>query len=165
MAYDQSWKPGDQDLNAEDMTATDDVTAGDDVIATDDVVSVLGDISAVTGDVTAGDDVVVGDDVDASGKIAADEGVEIHDAGAGVSIEASTATNTKLGSAVLVAGTVTVTNSAITANSIVLLTNQLVGGTPGTLSVGTVTPATSFVINSTSGTDTSTVGYMIVEKL
>jgi hypothetical protein len=65
------------------------------------------------------------------------------------------------GSAVLIGGTATVDTTEIAANSIVLLTNNLVGGTPGTLSVDTRVAGTSFVINSSSDTDTSTVGWII----
>ena len=36
------------------------------------------------------------------------------------------------------------------------------GGTVGELTVGTITAGTSFVINSASATDTSTVGYLII---
>jgi hypothetical protein len=67
-----------------------------------------------------------------------------------------------VGKSVLVAGTVTVSTTAVTANSIILLTRQVVGGTVGDLRVGTITAATSFVINSVSGTDTSTVSWMII---
>jgi hypothetical protein len=64
--------------------------------------------------------------------------------------------------AVLVAGTVTIANTAITANSIIRLSSKTLGGTPGALFVSAKTAATSFVINSTSGTDTSTVQYDIL---
>ncbi len=67
------------------------------------------------------------------------------------------------GSAVLVAGTVTVTTAFVTASSRIFLSVQVAGGTQGFLSVGTVTAGTSFVINSTSGTDTSTVVWQIIE--
>ncbi len=67
-----------------------------------------------------------------------------------------------IGSAVLVTGTKTVSTTAVTASSLIFLTNGLVGGTVGILSIGTITAGTSFVINSSSGTDTSTVNWWIV---
>ena len=59
-------------------------------------------------------------------------------------------------------GTVTVSNTTITANSIIYLTRKTAGGTIGDLTY-TLSAATSFTINSASGTDTSTVSFIIVE--
>lgn len=72
-------------------------------------------------------------------------------------------TNGRMGTAVLVAGTVTVNNTSITASTRVFLTAQVAGGTPGALRLGTVVAGTSFVITSSSGTDTSTVAWLLVE--
>lgn len=66
------------------------------------------------------------------------------------------------GTAVMVAGTVTVSTAEIQTGDSVLLTNVTVGGTVGTLSKGTIVNGTSVVINSSSGTDTSTVYWEIV---
>lgn len=71
--------------------------------------------------------------------------------------------NKKQGVATLVAGTVTVANTSITANSRILLTSNVDGGTPGWLRVSAKTVATSFVITSSSATDTSTVAWLILE--
>lgn len=71
--------------------------------------------------------------------------------------------NAKSGTAVLVAGTVTVANTGVTAVSRIQLTSQLDGGTLGFLRVSARTAGTSFVITSSSATDTSTVAYLIVE--
>jgi hypothetical protein len=68
-----------------------------------------------------------------------------------------TISSTVRGVATLVGGTVTVNTSKVHANSRIKLCHQTTGGTPGILTLGTVTAGTSFVINSTSGTDTSTV--------
>ena len=68
------------------------------------------------------------------------------------------------GTAVLVAGTVTVANATVTANSLVLMSVQTPGGTQGNLSVA-VTAGTGFVITSDNALDTSTVGYIIVDNL
>jgi hypothetical protein len=45
---------------------------------------------------------------------------------------------------------------------LIFLTNSTVGGTVGTLSVGTITAGVSFVINSSSATDTSQVNWLII---
>ena len=66
------------------------------------------------------------------------------------------------GRAVLVAGTVTVNTAEVFASDNIHLTQVVTGGTPGHLSVGTIVAGTSFVINSSSGTDTSTVFWEIV---
>ncbi|MEE4540999.1 glycosyl hydrolase family 28-related protein [Streptomyces sp. V4-01] len=72
-------------------------------------------------------------------------------------------TNARLGTATLVAGTVTVSNSSITANTRIQLGGVTPGGTPGALFVQAVTIGTSFQIKSTSSTDTSVVSYQLVE--
>lgn len=68
----------------------------------------------------------------------------------------------RTGTATLVAGTKTVTDTNITANSIILLTVMTAGGTQGFLSY-TRSAGASFTINSTSGTETSVIGYVIVD--
>lgn len=70
--------------------------------------------------------------------------------------------NASMGVATLVGGTVTVNNTRVTANSRIFLTVQAPGGTQGFLS-HTISAATSFTVNSTSGTDTSTVNWLIIE--
>ena|ERR1041385_773878 len=65
------------------------------------------------------------------------------------------------GRATLSNGTVTVSNGNIAANSPVLLSYVSVSGVQGILSLGTIVAATSFVINSTSDTDNSIVGWVI----
>lgn len=83
----------------------------------------------------------------------------------GKGLQIKTGTNSKLGTAVLVAGTVTVTNTSVTANSRIFLTSQSDGGTVGFLRITAKTAATSFVITSSSLLDTSTVAWMIVESI
>lgn len=73
-------------------------------------------------------------------------------------------TNTRAGNAVLVAGTVTVSNTTVTANTIVMLTRKTSGGTLGTAITYTVSAATSFTINSDSALDTSTFSYFLIER-
>lgn len=68
------------------------------------------------------------------------------------------------GTATLVGGTVVVATTAITANSRIMLTRNTPGGTVGDLSAPSASRVvgTSFVINSDSGTDTSTVDWMVI---
>ena len=65
-------------------------------------------------------------------------------------------------SAAMISGTTTISTTAVTAASIIFLTAKTPGGTVGFLSVGTIVPGTSFVINSSASTDTSTVQWLIV---
>jgi hypothetical protein len=69
----------------------------------------------------------------------------------------------RTGTAVLVAGTVTVNDDSITADSRILLTANVPGGTPGFLHVSARSVGVSFTITSSSATDTSTVAYFILE--
>lgn len=71
--------------------------------------------------------------------------------------------NQRAGNATLVAGTVTVNNTTVTANTIVMITRKTSGGTLGTAITYTVNPATSFTINSDSALDTSTFSYFLIE--
>jgi hypothetical protein len=82
---------------------------------------------------------------------------------AGAGLRVKEGKNCKQGTAVLVAGTVTVAYTAVTASSRIFLTSQADGGTPGFLRVSARTPGTSFTITSSSRTDTSTVAYEIFE--
>ncbi len=61
------------------------------------------------------------------------------------------------GRATLVAGTVTVNTPAVRADSVITLTRGAAGGTVGIPQVGTITPGTSFVINSVQEGTASTV--------
>lgn len=70
----------------------------------------------------------------------------------------------RMGTATLVGGTVTVTNSAVTANTRIFLTSQADGGTPGFLRVSARSVGTNFTITSSSGTDTSTVAWILIER-
>ncbi len=83
--------------------------------------------------------------------------------GKGLSVK--TGTNAKIGTAVLVGGSATVSNTSITANSRIFLTSNVDGGTVGFLRVSAKTASTSFVITSSSGSDTSTVAWLIVESI
>ncbi len=82
---------------------------------------------------------------------------------AGKGYRVAEGTNAKMGTATLTAGTATVSTTAVTATSRIFLTGQADGGTPGALRVSTRTPGTSFVITSSSGADTSTVAWLIMD--
>jgi hypothetical protein len=84
-------------------------------------------------------------------------------AAAGNELKVKEGSNAALGVATLVAGTVTVSNTLVTASSRIFLTSQADGGTPGWVRVSGRTAATSFTITSSSGTDTSTVAWHIIE--
>jgi hypothetical protein len=82
---------------------------------------------------------------------------------AGNKINIATGANSSVGtSAAMIAGTITVANTSVTAASKIFLTNGGAAGTIGTLSVGTIVPGTSFVINSSNVLDTSVVNYLII---
>ncbi len=66
------------------------------------------------------------------------------------------------GNVTLVAGTATALTVQADGAREFCLTNRSVGGTPGILSVGTITAGVSFVINSTSATDTSVVSWVVL---
>lgn len=68
------------------------------------------------------------------------------------------------GTATLVAGTVTISNTAALSSSKIFLTVNTPAGTQGFLSApsASIVSGTSFVINSTSATETSTVNWQIV---
>lgn len=69
----------------------------------------------------------------------------------------------KHGVAQLVAGVVTVNNTAVTSTTSIFVTSQADGGTPGFLRVS-ISPGSSFTIRSSSTTDTSAVAWLLVER-
>lgn len=82
---------------------------------------------------------------------------------AGKGLRVAEGSNARMGVSTLVAGTVVVSNTSVTANSRIFLTCQTPGGTPGFLRVSARSAGTSFTILSSSGTDTSVVGWLILE--
>lgn len=82
----------------------------------------------------------------------------------GNKLKIATGSNASVGTATLVGGTVTVSTTAVATGSTIFLTCNTPGGTQGFLSAPTasIVNATSFVINSSSGTDTSTVNWWII---
>jgi len=80
---------------------------------------------------------------------------------------AMTKSNNKLsigvsaGTATLTGGTVTINTAEVQAGDVITLTPTTAGGTPGVLAVSTITGGTSFVVTSSSGTDTSSFGWKL----
>ena len=81
----------------------------------------------------------------------------------GKGLQIKQGTNAKQGRATLAAGSVVVANTSVTANSDIIITGQVDGGTPGWCRVSARTPGTSFTITSSSGSDTSVVGWLMLE--
>jgi hypothetical protein len=70
--------------------------------------------------------------------------------------------NQRMGVATLVGGTIAVANTSVTANTRIFVSRSTTGGTVGHLST-TQIASTSFTVNSSSGTDTSTVNWLLIE--
>lgn len=75
-----------------------------------------------------------------------------------------TAGANSFGRVALVGGAAIVATTAVSATSIILITNQVLGtvAAPFPLAVTARTAATSFTITSADATDTSTIGWMII---
>lgn len=89
--------------------------------------------------------------------------LDISATGKGLGIKGGAVTDS-IGLATLVAGTVTIANTNITATDRIKIWVETAGGTQGFLS-STRIASTSFTINSTSVLETSTVGYQIIRTL
>lgn len=87
--------------------------------------------------------------------------LDVNNPGRGVRV--AEGANAKQGTATLVAGSVVVANTSVTANSRIFLTSQADGGAPGFLRVSARVAGTSFTVTSSSGTDTSTFAYEMFE--
>ena len=98
------------------------------------------------------------------GAITATDGdLVLNTAGNGVNIKEGS--NARLGVVDLTTGSAVVSTTEVTANSRIFLSIQVLGtvGAPMPIGVTARTPATSFTITSSDGTDTSTIAWMIVE--
>jgi hypothetical protein len=85
-------------------------------------------------------------------------------AGLASRIKQKTGTNGGIGSAVLVAGTVTVANTSVTANTQVRYARKTIGGTVGNMSY-TISAGVGFTLASSSNTDTSTIDWELIEVI
>lgn len=93
--------------------------------------------------------------------LASSAGLKLPTVGTGLFVKEGT--NATMGASVLVAGTVVVSTTKVTANSRIMLTNNTLGGTAGFLRVSARTAGTSFTILSSNGADTSTIAWIILE--
>jgi len=118
--------------------------------------------SALNGNLSVGGTILGTSTITAATNLVASNGNLILDT-AGNKLVIATGANASVGtSAAMIAGTITIDTTAVTASSIIFLSAHTPGGTQGVLSVGTVVAATSFVINSSSDLDTSTVNWLII---
>lgn len=67
------------------------------------------------------------------------------------------------GTAILSSGTIAVSAPAVTSSTVIILTTQSMSGTIGVQYISSRTPGTGFSISSSSGSDGSTVGYVLIE--
>lgn len=91
------------------------------------------------------------------------DALKLGTAGAGIAVKEGA--NARMGVATLAAGTVTVNNTSVTANTRIFLTGQGNGasGTPGVPRVSARVAGTSFTITSSSASDTSPVAWELRE--
>lgn len=97
----------------------------------------------------------------AADTLASDDDMALQTAGKGYRVKEGA--NAKMGLSTLVAGTLVVANTSITATSRIFLTAQTTGGTPGFLRVSARVVGTSFTILSSNAADTSDVAWLIME--
>jgi hypothetical protein len=81
--------------------------------------------------------------------------------GAGKTLSFFAGTDGIAGEVVLVGGTKDVSIATIAATDIVLYSRKTLGGTPGNLSY-VITPGSKVAFSSSSGTDTSTLSYVVL---
>jgi hypothetical protein len=81
----------------------------------------------------------------------------------GAALKIKEGSNAAMGKSTLVGGTVTVNNTRVTNNSRIFLTHQNNSGAVGFPTISARVAGTSFTILSSSATDTSDVGWFIIE--
>lgn len=89
------------------------------------------------------------------------ERLRINSSGITIGSTGSAIASIKRSSVTLVAGTATVSDTATTANTVVLMSVITPGGTVGTLDYD-VSAGSSYTINSSSATDTSTINITVI---
>jgi hypothetical protein len=108
------------------------------------------------------DTLLVNTGLRASGGVALfDTDVKVNVVGNGIYVKEGS--NATMGRATLVAGTVTVSTTKVTAVSEIFFANNVPGGTVGLVRVSARTAGTSFVLTSSSAADTSTYAWLIME--
>lgn len=84
---------------------------------------------------------------------------------AGKGLKIKSGSNARIGTGTLTAGTVTIANTSVTANTRVFLTDTSSSTTNvGSLTVSAISANTSFTVTSTLALDTSTFNWMLVES-
>lgn len=86
-----------------------------------------------------------------------------HKFAANKGLQLKTGVNGRVGTGTLSAGTATVSNTGVTANSVVYVVPTSVSPVSGVLGVTTITAATSFVVTSSNNGDTNTFRYIVFE--
>ncbi len=79
------------------------------------------------------------------------------------SLGVNSAANKSCGTFTLTSGTMTISNTRVTASTIILLTPQTYSVNAGDVSVSAVSAGTSFSVQSLNVLDTRTFGYLLVE--
>lgn len=98
-----------------------------------------------------------------TGNVVTSRNFVMNTVGGGLRIAEQIGQPARMGIAVLVAGSATIANTSVTANTRIFLTSNVPGGTPGFVRISAITPGVSFTITSSSGTDTSTVSWLLIE--
>jgi len=98
------------------------------------------------------------DDIQLNGTISTD--AVLGTAGKGIQIKEGS--NATMGRAVLVAGTVTVSTTAVRSDSEIFLTTAVPGGAVGVPRITAIVNGTSFDIGSSTVGDTSTISWLII---
>lgn len=90
---------------------------------------------------------------------------------AGHGLQIAQGGNARIGTDTLISGTVTISNTSVTATTNIHVNINGVSGTPGNVQVTNIIPGTSFDINSYDGTgalqtgDNSTVVWTLIERI
>lgn len=82
---------------------------------------------------------------------------------AGKGVQFQSGANQRAGNLTLIGGTLTVSNTTITANTLIHLTRKTSGGTIGTAITYTLNAGVGFTVNSDNILDTSTFTYLLTE--
>jgi hypothetical protein len=88
---------------------------------------------------------------------------DIRVSGVGSGLQLAEGANARMGTVSLTAGTATVSNTSVTANTRIFLTVQSLGGNLGIHYVSARVPGTSFTITSSDIGDTSTIAWLLIE--
>lgn len=146
-----------------DLSVTDDLTVGDDItLAAGSVATWATDTNlyrSAADTLKTDDNLVVGVKLTAASQAIA--GLTTYAAPGGLAFTAGA--TARLGFGQLVGGTLVVNNATVNANTLIFLTSQVDGGTPGFLRVTAKVAGVSFTVTSSSVLDTSTFAYLLID--